>query len=291
MSDERSAGELPQVLIVTGMSGAGRSTAAKVLEDLDYLVVDNLPPELIDDVVRHNIDSPAPRNLAVVIDARGGYPVDEIKDGIEGAEREGIEASLLFLDAADEVLLRRFEENRRPHPVDGDTLVESIAGERAFLAELRADADFVLDTSDLNVHQLRRRLEREFMGRRERPMRIAISSFGFKYGAPRDADLLFDVRFLPNPYWVPELRPLTGVDAPVRHYVLDDRDAQEFLQRIEGLIDFLVPRFRHEGKSYVSIAIGCTGGRHRSVAIADALSKWLDGRGVRATVRHRDVER
>jgi UPF0042 nucleotide-binding protein len=289
--EESSGADRPQVLIVTGMSGAGRSTAAKVLEDLDYLVVDNLPPELIDDVVRHNIESPGSRNLAVVIDARGGYPIDEIKAGIEAAEREGVEASLLFLDAADEVLIRRFEENRRPHPVAGDTLVDSIGAERSFLAELRADADFVLDTSDLNVHELRRRLEQEFMGRRERPMRIAVSSFGFKHGAPRDADLLFDVRFLPNPYWVPELRPLTGNDAPVRHYVLDDRDAQEFMHKIQGLIDFLVPRFRHEGKSYVSIAIGCTGGRHRSVAIADALAKWLDGRGVRATVRHRDIDR
>ncbi len=291
MPEESSGADRPQVLIVTGMSGAGRSTAAKVLEDLDYLVVDNLPPELIDDVVRHNIESPGSRNLAVVIDARGGYPIDEIKAGIEAAEREGVEASLLFLDAADEVLIRRFEENRRPHPVAGDTLVDSIGAERSFLAELRADADFVLDTSDLNVHELRRRLEQEFMGRRERPMRIAVSSFGFKHGAPRDADLLFDVRFLPNPYWVPELRPLTGNDAPVRHYVLDDRDAQEFMHKIQGLIDFLVPRFRHEGKSYVSIAIGCTGGRHRSVAIADALAKWLDGRGVRATVRHRDIDR
>jgi len=289
--EESSGADRPQVLIVTGMSGAGRSTAAKVLEDLDYLVVDNLPPELIDDVVRHNIESPGSRNLAVVIDARGGYPIDEIKAGIEAAEREGVEASLLFLDAADEVLIRRFEENRRPHPVAGDTLVDSIGAERSFLAELRADADFVLDTSDLNVHELRRRLEQEFLGRRERPMRIAVSSFGFKHGAPRDADLLFDVRFLPNPYWVPELRPLTGNDAPVRHYVLDDRDAQEFMHKIQGLIDFLVPRFRHEGKSYVSIAIGCTGGRHRSVAIADALAKWLDGRGVRATVRHRDIDR
>lgn len=283
--------ERPQVLVVTGMSGAGRSTAAKALEDLGYLVVDNLPPTLIGDVVRHNDLASTPRKLAVVVDARAGYPI-EIKHSIDDLERGGVDASLLFLDASDEVLIRRFEENRRPHPVTGGTLVESIGAERELLAELRADADFVIDTSDTNVHELRRRLEKEFLGvRRERPMRVAISSFGFKHGAPRDADLLFDVRFLRNPHWVAELRPLTGQDGPVRHYVLDDHDTQEFLQRIEGLIDFLIPRFRHEGKSYLSIGIGCTGGRHRSVAIAEALATWLDGRGVQATVRHRDLDR
>ena len=292
MTDELPPTDRPQVLIVTGMSGAGRSTAAKVLEDLDYLVVDNLPPSLIGDIVRYNDLASTPRKLAVVVDARGGYPIDEIERAIDNLERGGVDASLLFLDASDEVLIRRFEENRRPHPVAGDTLVDSISAEREFLAELRADADFVMDTSDSNVHELRRRLEEEFLGaRKERPMRIAVSSFGFKHGAPRDADLIFDVRFLPNPFWVPELRPLTGNNPEVRHYVLDDHDAQEFLQRIEGLIDFLVPRFQHEGKSYVSIAIGCTGGRHRSVAIAEALAQWLDGRDVRATVRHRDIDR
>jgi len=292
LAEELPAADRPQVLIVTGMSGAGRSTSAKALEDLDYLVVDNLPPALIDEVIRHNVELTTPRNLAVVVDARGGYPVDAIQAAIERVEREGVEASLLFLDASDEVLIRRFEENRRPHPVAGDTLVDSISAEREFLSELRVDADFVIDTSDSNVHELRRRLEEEFLGqRKERPMRVAVSSFGFKHGAPRDADLLFDVRFLPNPFWVPELRPLTGKDPEVRQYVLDDHDAQEFLQRVEGLIDFLVPRFQHEGKSYVSIAIGCTGGRHRSVVIAEALAKWLDGRDVRATVRHRDVDR
>ncbi len=274
------------------MSGAGRSTTAKVLEDLDYLVVDNLPPDLIDDVVDHNEDSPAPRNLAVVVDARGGYPVDDIKDAIDNLERAGVDAFLLFLDATDEVLIRRFEENRRPHPVAGDTLSDSIERERSFLAELRADADFVIDTSDTNIHELRRRLEHEFLGtRRERPMRVAVSSFGFKHGAPRDADLLLDVRFLPNPFWVPELRDHTGLDPDVRRYVLDDHDAQEFLQKIQALVDFLIPRFLHEGKSYLSIGIGCTGGKHRSVAIAEALATWLDGRDVRATVRHRDVNR
>jgi UPF0042 nucleotide-binding protein len=282
----------PHVLVVTGMSGAGRSTTSKALEDLDYLVVDNLPPSLIGEVVRANDLATMPRKLAVVVDTRGGYPMDDINQAIDNLERGGVEASLLFLDASDEVLINRFEENRRPHPVASGTLIESIGTERQLLAELRAIADFVIDTSDSNVHELRHRLEEEFLGaRRERPMRVAISSFGFKHGAPRDADLLFDVRFLPNPHWVEKLRPLTGLDGPVRDYVLDDRDTQEFLQRIEGLIDFLIPRFRHEGKSYLSIAIGCTGGRHRSVAIAEALARWLDGRGVEATVRHRDVGR
>ncbi|NOY56444.1 MAG: RNase adapter RapZ [Actinobacteria bacterium] len=274
------------------MSGAGRSTAAKVLEDLGYLVVDNLPPSLISDVVRYNDLAEVPRRLAVVVDARGGYPIDEINKTIDNLEREGVEPSLLFLDATDESLIRRFEENRRPHPVAAGTLSESIAAERELLAELRAEADFVIDTTETNVHELRRRLEEQFEeARPERPMRVAISSFGFKYGAPRDADLLFDVRFLPNPYWQENLRPLNGRDPAVRDYVLDEHDAQEFLQRVQGLIDFLMPRFRHEGKSYLSIGVGCTGGRHRSVAIAEALARWLDGRGVQATVRHRDVER
>ena len=282
----------PQVLAVTGMSGAGRSTAAKVLEDLGYLVVDNLPPSLIGDVVRHNDLAEIPKRLAVVVDARGGYPIDEINKTIDSLEREGVEPSLLFLDATDEALIRRFEENRRPHPVPGGTLSGSIAAERDLLADLRAEADFVIDTTETNVHELRHRIEEQFEEERpERPMRVAISSFGFKYGSPRDADLLFDVRFLPNPYWQENLRPLNGQDPAVRDYVLDDHDAQEFLQKVEGLVDFLMPRFRHEGKSYLSIGVGCTGGRHRSVAIAEALARWLDGRGVQATVRHRDVER
>ncbi len=282
----------PQVLAVTGMSGAGRSTAAKVLEDLDYLVVDNLPPSLIGAVVRHNDLAEVPRRLAVVVDARGGYPIDEINKTIDDLEREGIEPSLLFLDAADEALIRRFEENRRPHPVAAGTLSESISKERDLLAELRAEADFVIDTTDTNVHELRRRIEEQFESERpERPMRVAISSFGFKYGSPRDADLLFDVRFLPNPYWEEDLRHRDGRDPAVRDYVLDAHDAQDFLQRVESLVDFLMPRFRHEGKSYLSIGVGCTGGRHRSVAIAEALARWLDGRGVQATVRHRDVDK
>lgn len=282
----------PQVLVVTGMSGAGRSTTAKVLEDLGYFVVDNVPPALIADVVHYNDLAENPRRLAVVVDARGGYPIDTIRSTMDELEREGIESSVLFLDASDEVLVQRFEENRRPHPVAGDTLGESIVAERSLLAELRADADFVIDTSDTNVHDLRRRLEAQFQEQRpERPMRVAITSFGFKHGSPRDADLIFDVRFLPNPHWVEELRPFTGLDEPVRRYVLDQDDTVEFLGKVDDLLEFVIPKFRHEGKSYLSIGIGCTGGRHRSVAIAEELAERLRGRGIQVAVRHRDTEK
>lgn len=282
----------PQVLVVTGMSGAGRSTAAKVLEDLGYLVVDNLPPALIGEIVRFNDLADVPRRLALVIDARGGFILGDLRVEMDRLLRGGVSTAVLFLDAEDDMLIRRYKENRRPHPMGRDTLEESLFAEREMLAELRAEADFIIDTTDLNVHQLRERIEDDFQGGQpERPMRISVSSFGFKHGAPRDADLLFDVRFLPNPHWKEELRPLTGCDAPVRDYVFDNEDTQAFVAKVEDMLSFLIPRFRAVGKSYVSIAIGCTGGRHRSVAIAEELGRWLESEGIEATVRHRDTSK
>jgi UPF0042 nucleotide-binding protein len=275
--------------VVTGMSGAGRSTAAKVLEDLGYLVVDNLPPALIGEIVRFNDLADVPRRLALVIDARAGFSLEDLSVEMDRLLRGGVGTAVLFLDADDDILIRRYKENRRPHPMNRPTLSESLFAERELLAELRAEADFVIDTTDLNVHQLRERIEDHFEGGHpERPMRVSVSSFGFKHGAPRDADLMFDVRFLPNPHWQEELRPLTGDDAPVREYVLDNDDTRAFLAKVEDMLSFLIPRFRSVGKSYVSIGVGCTGGRHRSVAIANELGRWLESEGVEATVRHRD---
>ena len=280
----------PHVLVVTGMSGAGRSTAAKVLEDLGYLVVDNLPPALIGEIVRFNDLADVPRRLALVIDARGGFSLADLRVELDRLLRGGVSTAVLFLDADDDILIRRYKENRRPHPMVRPTLGESLFAERELLAELRAEADFVIDTTDLNVHQLRERIEQDFQGGQpERPMRVSVSSFGFKHGAPRDADLTFDVRFLPNPHWQEELRPLTGRDAAVRDYVLDNEDTQAFLSKVEDMLSFLLPRFRNAGKLYVSIGVGCTGGRHRSVAIAEELGSWLESEGVEATVRHRDA--
>lgn len=282
----------PQVLIVTGMSGAGRSTAAKVLEDLRFFVVDNLPPGLIREIVDLNDMLDTPRRLAVVVDARAGFPVAQLQEVIGELEGAGIATTVLFLDAEDDVLIRRYEEHRRPHPLGHHGLAESIAAEREIMSELRGSADLYVNTTDTNVHQLRERLERQFADLDvERPLRVSVTSFGFKHGSPRDVDVMFDVRFLPNPHWKPELRPLTGMDPAVRDYVLGQPDAATFLDHITGLFTFLIPRFKDEGKSYVSIGIGCTGGRHRSVALTEEIGRWLSEQGYRTIVRHRDAEK
>jgi len=282
----------PHVLVVTGMSGAGKSSAADVLEDSGYHVIDNLPPELLGEVADFHGLGERNVRLAGVVDARGGDALEKLQEVAQQLGQRGIGVALLFLDAEDGVIIQRYEENRRPHPLGSPTIEEAIAAEREMLEPIREVADVVIDTTDLNVHQLRDRIENEFSSEAmRRPMRVSIRSFGFKHGTPRDADLLFDVRFLPNPHWVPELKPLRGTDPDVADYVLSNPDAAEFVDRIDQLIDFLLPRYEAEGKSYVSIGIGCTGGHHRSVAIAEELGRRLEKRGVRAAVRHRDVER
>jgi len=286
------AHDAPHVLVVTGMSGAGRSSAAKILEDLGYTVIDNLPPSLLWSVVQAHDLPRAHKHLAVVIDSRGGLPTDELEDALTELEREGILTRIVFLDAEDNVIVSRYEENRRPHPLGLDTISEAIVAERDLLSQLREMADVVIDTSTLNIHELRERLETQFSeDEMHRPMRVSIRTFGFKHGAPRDADLVFDVRFLPNPHWVPELRDMRGIHQPVSDYVLASEGAKGFVDRVDDMLEFLIPRFQGEGKSYLSIGIGCTGGHHRSVAIAEELRDRLAAHGVTASVRHRDIDR
>lgn len=286
------ATDAPHVLVVTGMSGAGRSSAANVLEDIGYTVIDNLPPQLLSLAVQAHDIPEVDKQLAVVIDSRGGLPIGELRDAMTELEREGVITRIVFLDADDNVIVSRYEENRRPHPLGLDTIGEAIDAERELLGELREMADVVIDTSNLNVHELRERLTMQFSDDElNRPMRVSIRSFGFKHGVPRDTDLVLDVRFLPNPHWVAELRDLRGTNPPVSEYVLGSEGAGEFMDKVDDLLEFLIPRFQGEGKSYLSIGIGCTGGHHRSVAIAEELRRRLSEHGVNASVRHRDMER
>jgi UPF0042 nucleotide-binding protein len=284
----------PLVLVITGMSGAGRSSAAKVLEDLGYTVIDNLPPQLLAQAAAHHEVGERRRRLAVVIDSRAGDPLQPLTRAIDELDRQGVQTNVLFLDADDSYLLHRYEESRRPHPLRRGTIADSITAEREMLDDLKESADFVIDTTEINVHQLRHRLSElfaEVVDPTKRPMRVTVTSFGYKHGIPRDADLIFDVRFLPNPHWVRELRPLLGTDPPVRDYVLGFPEAGEFLLRVEDLLGFLMPRYEEEGKSYLTIGIGCTGGHHRSVALAEELGAWLDKQGITVGIRHRDTER
>ena len=285
--------EQPLVVVVTGLAGAGRSTAAKVLEDLEFFVIDNLPPKLIGRAAAvADMAEYARSKLALVVDSRSGIlTFSELEEEILRLERDGVRTLTVFLDADDRVLVKRYQENRRPHPVKADTLEESIATERKLLADLRGNADVLIDTTELSVHDLRRRLQDAFEAPSpRRQMKVSIGSFGFKHGSPRDLDLVFDVRFLPNPHWGPELRPLTGVDSPVAEYVLSDEAAVEFVGRVDELLTFLIPRYVDEGKAYLRVGIGCTGGRHRSVAIAEELGRRLQEAGNDVTIRHRDAQ-
>jgi len=286
--------ERPQLVVITGMSGAGRSLAGKALEDVGFFVIDNLPANLISQVVEDAdlaVDTRR-RQLAVAVDTRGGLSFDELEEVLLVLDVDGVPTTLLFLDADDEVLETRFAESRRPHPVEAPTLAESISLERQALEDLRGEADVVIDTSDLSVHELRDAIGEVFAGERpRRPLRVAVTSFGFKHGVPRVVDLLFDVRFLPNPHWDAELRPLTGLDTRVREYVLAHEDTASFLDRAHSLLEFLLPRYEKEKKSYLTVGIGCTGGRHRSVVLAEELAAWLSGRDVEVSVRHRDMGR
>lgn len=289
---DRPATDHPHVLVVTGMSGAGRSSAAKILEDLGYTVIDNLPPRLLVPAAQFHELPERHQHLAVVIDSRGGLRIAELTGAVEELSREGVKTRVVFLDADDDVIVSRYEENKRPHPLGGSTISESIAAERELLADLREEADVIVDTSSLNIHELRDRLTAQFSeDEMARPMRVSIRSFGFKHGTPRDIDLLFDVRFLPNPHWVPELRPLRGTDPPVAEYVMGEQAAKEFVDRTDEMLAFLIPHFETEGKSYLAVGIGCTGGHHRSVAIAEELGRRLAQHGISATVRHRDIDR
>ncbi|HST65999.1 MAG TPA: RNase adapter RapZ [Mycobacteriales bacterium] len=283
-----------EVVVVTGLSGAGRSTAAKCLEDLGYYVVDNLPPSLIAamvDLGSHT--SGEVTRIAVVVDVRSRAFSADLRSVIGELDERGYRPRVLFLEAADEVLVRRFESNRRAHPLQGGgRLVDGIAAERELLRDLASVADLVVDTSRQSVHDLRRQLEREFSGEGGVPaLRATVLSFGFKYGLPLDADLVADVRFLPNPHWIPELRPHTGQDPDVRDYVLSQEGAGQFLDVYTELLRLVGAGYQREGKRYLTLAIGCTGGKHRSVAMAEEIAKRLVGDGVQTTVAHRDLGR
>jgi len=288
--DEPTRSE-PHVVVITGMSGAGRSHASNVLEDLGYFVVDNLPADLIVDVVqRSGVGDESRDRFAVVVDTRGSVTADQLSEAVKLLRQVGLRTTVLFLDADDRVLIRRFEETRRPHPFAGSTLDESIALERANMLEIRGLADLIADTSDLNVHELGGRLRNAFArGLPQRQMQIDVTSFGFKRGVPRVVDLLFDARFLPNPHWQPELRPLTGLDDGVNDYVFSHEEADIFLSKVTDLLDFVIPEYESEGKAYLTIGVGCTGGRHRSVALAEAIGRHLRAEGKDVTIHHRDA--
>jgi len=280
--------------IVTGMSGAGRSSAADVLEDLEFFVIDNLPPALIPKVAELASGGGRPTSYALVVDVRSGAFMHDLEAALADLRETGARTRILFLDAADDVLVRRFEASRRRHPLaDADGIADGISRERVLLEELKGQADLVVDTTNLNVHELRDRL-RELFGEGEPDageLQASVVSFGYKHGVPVDVDLLFDCRFLPNPHWIDELRPLPGTDPQVRTYVLEQEEAGAFLEELRRLFTLLLPAFVREGKAYLSIGVGCTGGRHRSVVIATELKVLLEDLGFSARLHHRDVDR
>jgi UPF0042 nucleotide-binding protein len=284
--------EQGELVVVTGMTGAGRSTAAKELEDLGYFVVDNLPPELVTEVVRL-VDEKKGRAqpIAVVVDVRGGTSFHSLREQL-AQHLPTRRHSLLFLEADDDILVRRQEAARRPHPLqDGGRLLDGIHREREVMTQLRGDADVVVDTTQLNVHQLTAKVAAAYGTPEARGLRVTVVSFGFKYGVPVDADLLADMRFLPNPFWVPELRELTGRDDVVATYVKDRPAAQEFLERYLPVIETVGAGYLREGKRFMTVAIGCTGGKHRSVAMSEEIAARLRASGTEAEATHRDLGR
>jgi RNase adapter protein RapZ len=285
------------ITVVTGMSGAGRSAAADVLEDLGFFVIDNLPPALIPKVAELGRGREGTSRFALVVDTRAGDFLPELESALAELRETGARTRVLFLDASDEVLVRRFDATRRRHPVaesESHRVSDSIARERELLERIKEQADVVVDTSELNVHELRDRLRELFgdpAGVAPSGLQISVVSFGYKHGLPLDVDLVFDCRFLPNPHWVESLRPLPGTDPKVRRYVMKQEETQAFLDELGKMFELLLPAYVREGKSYLSIGVGCTGGRHRSVVIAAEIARVLERLGFPARVHHRDLER
>jgi RNase adapter protein RapZ len=281
-----------ELIIVTGMTGAGRSTAAKELEDLGYFVVDNLPPTLVEDVVRMVDETHGPdQSIAVVVDVRSGQFFGSLREVVATGVTHR-RTTVVFLEADDDVLVRRQEAARRPHPLQaGGRLLDGLARERKVIADLRCDADLVIDTSNMNVHQLTNQIARSFGTEERLALKVTVVSFGFKYGIPVDADYVADMRFLPNPHWVPELRPRTGQDAGVADYVKSQDGAKEFLDRFVPLIVDVGKGYLREGKRFMTVALGCTGGKHRSVAMAEEITMRLVASGIDARAAHRDLGR
>ena len=279
--------------IITGLSGAGRSEAARCLEDLGYFVVDNLPPALLPKMAELGSRPGGPGRVAIVLDVRGGVFFGELSKALNELADLSVPARILFLEASDEDLVNRYESTRRRHPLaPADRVVEGIRKERTMMEGLRGEADLIIDTSGLTPHELRDRIRDAFAeAPPEQSLQVSLLSFGYKYGAPRDADLVIDCRFLPNPHWVEELRPLPGTDDRVRAYVRDQQQYREFLRRLRSLLGFMVPGFVAEGKSYLTVGVGCTGGRHRSVVVVDDLAAFFRDKGMPASVDHRDLHR
>jgi UPF0042 nucleotide-binding protein len=281
-------------IILTGLSGSGKGTFLRALEDRGFFCVDNLPLGLLSKFYELTLKSEGePAKVAVVIDVREGQTLSEFPAVYEELQKNpGIEMSLWFLEASDAVLIRRFSETRRPHPLDPNRpVMEAIVSERDLLAPIRAIADHILDTSQFTIHELRQHTVRLFEEQQVQHLLVSLVSFGFKYGVPIDSDLVFDVRFLPNPNFVPDLKALTGADAPVVKYMESHEATHKFLEHVYAFTDFLLPQYEKEGKSYVTISIGCTGGRHRSVFIANAMAVHLGERTYRVKVSHRDSEK
>ncbi|HMF84540.1 MAG TPA: RNase adapter RapZ [Acidimicrobiia bacterium] len=285
------------ITVVTGMSGAGRSAAADVLEDLGFFVIDNLPPALIPKVAELGRGREGTSRFALVVDTRAGDFLPELESSLADLRETGARTRVLFLDASDEILVRRFDATRRRHPIaesQSHRVSDSIRRERELLERIKEQADVVVDTSELNVHELRDRLRELFgdpAGAAPSGLQISVVSFGYKHGLPLDVDLVFDCRFLPNPHWVESLRPLPGTDAKVRRYVMKQEETQAFLEELGRMFELLLPAYVREGKSYLSIGVGCTGGRHRSVVIAAEIARLLERLGFPARVHHRDLER
>jgi UPF0042 nucleotide-binding protein len=282
-----------ETLILTGMSGAGRSTVAHALEDLGWYVVDNLPPSLLSALVSKGT-GPQGKELAVVVDVRGGEFFDELSQALAQLRSESLPYRLVFLDATDQALVQRFESTRRPHPLQGnDRIVDGISRERDKLEEIRSQCDVAIDTTNLNVHQLEKRVGEIFGKGKVKGVRINVLSFGYKYGIPVDADLVLDCRFIPNPHWNPELRPLTGLTQQVSSAVLGSEGVSEFVSDYVHLVESMLTGYLREGKKFVTIAVGCTGGKHRSVAITAEIARQLNeiGNDISAHPTHRDVGR
>jgi UPF0042 nucleotide-binding protein len=280
-----------EFVVIAGLSGAGRSQAADHLEDLGWFVIDNVPAALIPKLAEPVADPGSTHERAALVVRSGDYE-EEIRPAIDALRATAGRVRILFLDADNDILVRRYEGSRRRHPVGGASLSESIELERRMLEPLKAEADVVVDTSELNVHQLRAWIVELFAADSpDSGLQVSVVSFGYKHGLPVDVDMVFDCRFLPNPHWVDDLRPLTGRDEPVREYVLANAEAQEFLTRLDSMLELLLPSFVREGKSYLRIALGCTGGRHRSVVMAEELGRLLRAHNLDPAVLHRDVER
>jgi UPF0042 nucleotide-binding protein len=279
--------------IVTGLSGAGRSEAARSLEDLGYFVVDNLPPTLLPKMAELAERPGGPGRLAAVVDARGGVFFGELSKALEELQQRSIPYRIVYLEASDDDLVKRYEATRRRHPLaPADRVVEGIRKERLMMESLREEADLILDTTGVTPHGLRSKIRDAFADSApEAGLRVSVISFGYKHGTPRDADLVIDCRFLPNPHWVDELRPLPGTDDRVKTYVKGQQTYREFMRRLRALLGYMIPGFVAEGKSYLTVAIGCTGGRHRSVVIGDELAGFFRDKGLPVVVEHRDLDR